>query len=141
MLLRCWSSKQFYIYHRWKFLALSNYVGSGHMHPVTLVFNSLYGRQVCAPLAVNQEGLCVCTCDTFLSECHLLEDCVFKHLAMFWLAEMPHTYAHCAHNSCSLSVAGGRVCMHIAGKCMCLHLHGVNSKANPGGKVFDVRTF
>lgn len=66
MLLRCWSSKQFYIYHRWKFLALSNYVGSGHMHPVTLVFNSLYGRQVCAPLAVNQEGLCVCTCDTFL---------------------------------------------------------------------------
>lgn len=45
------------------------------------------------------------------------------------------------HTLGSLSAAGGRVYMHTAGKCMCLHLHGVNSKADAGGKVFDVRTF
>lgn len=51
-------------------------------------------------------------------------------------------FAHAqSHILGSLSVAGGRAYMHIAEKCMCLHLHGVKSKADAGGKVFDVRTF
>lgn len=53
------SSIQFYMHHRWRSLALNNYVGSRPMRPVALVFSSLYGGRCAAPQAEDQGVLCV----------------------------------------------------------------------------------